>query len=188
MPSPTDLPLVLRPATSADIPLLERWDEDPDVIGATSDDGTPDIGFGAYWEEEIARQSEVYQYSIAVLAGRPVGGMLVIDPHLEPTHYWGEIEPNLRAIDIWIGEPDVRGHGVGEAMMRRMLALSFADPTVAAVIIDPLASNVRAHRFYQRLGFVAEGRRTFGDSDCLVHRLTRAAWTSRFPGDTTGAC
>jgi hypothetical protein len=57
MPSPTDLPLVLRPATSADIPLLERWDEDPDVIGATSDDGTPDIGFGAYWEEEIARQS-----------------------------------------------------------------------------------------------------------------------------------
>jgi aminoglycoside 6'-N-acetyltransferase len=49
---------------------------------------------------------------------------------------------------------------------------------VTAVVIDPLASNVRAHRFYERLGFKPISRRTFGDDDCLVHELTRSDWDS----------
>ena len=79
--------------------------------------------------------------------------MQIIDPHLESTHYWGEILPNLRAIDIWIGEPNCLGRGYGETMMRLAMQRCFADPAVAAIIIDPLASNVRAHKFYRRLGF-----------------------------------
>jgi aminoglycoside 6'-N-acetyltransferase len=38
---------------------------------------------------------------------------------------------------------------------------------VNAIVIDPLASNARSHKFYQRLGFVPEARRMFGDDDCL---------------------
>ena len=49
----------------------------------------------------------------------------------------------------------------------------FADPAVTAVIIDPLASNTRAHRFYERLGFRFVERRAFGDDDCFVYRLLR---------------
>jgi aminoglycoside 6'-N-acetyltransferase len=67
-------------------------------------------------------------------------------------------------------------------MMRQALDICFADPKVTGVIIDPLASNTRAHKFYRRLGFVAVGRRTFGgEDDCLVHELTRSAWRQRFP-------
>jgi hypothetical protein len=58
--------------------------------------------------------------------------------------------------------------------------MCFAEPAVTAIVIEPLASNTRAHKFYRRLGFVAEDRRTFGDDDCLVHRLTRLAWRQRF--------
>jgi aminoglycoside 6'-N-acetyltransferase len=47
---------------------------------------------------------------------------------------------------------------------------------VTAVVIDPLASNVRAHRFYARLGFKPVGERRFGPDDCLVHELTRGDW------------
>jgi aminoglycoside 6'-N-acetyltransferase len=54
---------------------------------------------------------------------------------------------------------------------------------VTAIVIDPLASNTRAHGFYQRLGFEPEGRRMFGDDDCLVHRLTRKTWQDQFPDD-----
>ena len=43
--------------------------------------------------------------------------MQIIDPLAEPTHYWGEVEPNLRALDIWIGEKDALGRGYGTAMM-----------------------------------------------------------------------
>ena len=61
-------------------------------------------------------------------------------------------------------------------MMHAAIRRCFAPPTVTAILIDPLTSNVDAHRFYQRFGFVEVGRRTFGSDDCLVHRLERSTW------------
>jgi aminoglycoside 6'-N-acetyltransferase len=176
----------LRPATLDDVPTLQCWDLEPHVIAATSDDPDQPKAFGdLYWPDELAMQDELYQYFMAELGGRPIGAMQIIDPHNEKTHYWGEIERNLRAVDIWIGDARDHGHGYGEQMMRSAFRMCFADPAVTAIIIDPLASNVRAHRFYQRLGFRPTHRRTFNDEDeCLVHRLTRADWRKKFPGDT----
>jgi aminoglycoside 6'-N-acetyltransferase len=176
----------LRPATVDDVPLLDRWDLEPHVIAATSDDPDQPKAFGdLYWPDELAMQDEFYRYFIAELDGRPIGGMQIIDPHNESTHYWGDVEPNLRAVDIWIGEAKDLGHGYGEEMMRIAFRMSFADPRVTAIIIDPLASNTRAHKFYQRLGFKPTHRQTFNsnEDECLVHRLTRADWRRMFPGD-----
>jgi aminoglycoside 6'-N-acetyltransferase len=50
---------------------------------------------------------------------------------------------------------------------------------VTAVLIDPLASNTRAHVFYQRLGFRFVERRQFGLDDCFVYRLERADWAAQ---------
>lgn len=83
---------------------------------------------------------------------------------------------NLRAIDIWIGEAGNLGKGYGTEMMRLALARCFAVPEVEAVLIDPLASNVRAHRFYERMGFRFVERRRFGMDDCFVYRLERDLW------------
>lgn len=175
---PSTAPTVtLRPATPADVVWLELWDEDPDVIACASDDPNATTAFeGVDWNDELAMQTELYQYFIAELDGRPIGAMQICDPHLEPTHYWGEIAPNLRAIDIWIGSAADRNRGYGREMMRLALHRCFADPRITAIVIDPLASNERAHQFYRRLGFAPVGRRRFGDDDCLVHELTREAW------------
>ena len=168
--------LTIRPATLADVPQFSRWDLDADVIACSTDDPDAKEAFeDAEWAEEIAANSDVSCYYIAELDGRPIGAMQVIDPHLEPTHYWGEIEPNLRAIDIWLGDAADRNRGFGAAMMRAVIERCFADGA-DAIVIDPLASNLRAHRFYERLGFRFVERRTFGDSDCLVYRLNRADW------------
>lgn len=174
--------LVLRPATLADVPTLMAWDQNPHVISATTDDPDADNAFeGIVWEEEIEASSDVSRYYVAELHGRPIGAMQIIDPHLEPTHYWGDVAPNLRAVDIWIGEKSELGKGYGEEMMRQALSLCFEDPAVTAVIIDPLASNTRAHKFYQRIGFKPLGRRLFNDEDdCLVHELSRADWRRHF--------
>lgn len=170
----------LRPATLADAPLLGAWDREPHVIACSSDRPDLEIAFdGIAWEQELAESSDVSFYRIAEVDGRPIGVMQVCDPHREPTHYWGEIEPNLRAMDIWIGPRDALNKGYGSRMMTLALDDAFADPAVTAVVIDPLASNADAHRFYQRLGFVPVGRRMFGEDDCLVHRLERADWTAR---------
>jgi aminoglycoside 6'-N-acetyltransferase len=39
-------------------------------------------------------------------------------------------------------------------MMELAFESCYADPAVTAILVDPLASNRRAHRFYERLGFV----------------------------------
>jgi aminoglycoside 6'-N-acetyltransferase len=160
----------LRPAGLADVPLLRYWDTKAHVIAATGTDGDID------WAMEISRRPDWGEWLIAELDGRPIGALQIIDPEREETHYWGEVEANLRAIDIWIGEEDDLGRGYGTQMMKLALARCFADTAVSAILIDPLASNMRAHRFYERLGFRQIGRRVFGDDDCLVYRLERKAW------------
>ena len=161
----------LRRATDADVAILEYWDTKPHVIAATGVDDVQD------WAMEIQGELGIYDVFIAELDdGRPLGVVQIIDPMLEPSHYWGDVEPNLRAIDIWIGEESDLGRGFGTTMMALALDLCFAPADVAAVIIDPLESNVRAIAFYERLGFVAIGLQTFGEDRCLVHRLTRERW------------
>ena len=170
--------LNIRVATQADVPTLERWDADADVIACASDDPNAVQAFaGAVWCDEIAANSDRSCYYIAERDGRPIGAMQVIDPYREPTHYWGEIEENLRAIDIWIGDGADRNKGYGAVMMGAVVDACLADPAIGAIIIDPLKSNTDAHRLYRRLGFKAIGRRLFNSQDdCLVHRLERADW------------
>ena len=167
----------LRRATLDDVRWLALWDTDADVIACSSDDPNATVAFGGIdWREELLAQDEHSEYLIAELDGRPIGAMQIIDPHLESTHYWGQIAPNLRAIDIWIGSAQDRGKGRGEQMMRLAIERCFADARVTGIVIDPLASNERAHRFYRRLGFEPVGRRSFGEDDCLVHELKRERW------------
>lgn len=172
----TSSALTIRQTTLSDVPHLERWDLDPDVIACSTDDPGAEAAFGSVkWAEEIAANGDMSCLYVAELDGRPIGAMQVIDPHLEPTHYWGEVEPNLRAIDIWIGAPEDRSRGMGATMMRAVIDRCFA-AGVDAIVIDPLAANTRAHRFYERLGFRFVERRRFGADDCLVYRLNRADW------------
>jgi aminoglycoside 6'-N-acetyltransferase len=163
--------ITLRAATSDDLSLLRYWDEQPHVIASDPND---DWG----WEVELDRNPDWREQLIAQIDGRPIGFIQIIDPAREDSHYWGDVPANLRAIDIWIGEETDLGKGYGTKMMQLALARCFATPSVTAVLVDPLASNIRAHRFYERLGFKYIARRQFGDDDCLVYRLNRADWHS----------
>jgi aminoglycoside 6'-N-acetyltransferase len=161
--------LRLRPATPDDLPLLTRWDDEPHVL-----ESDPNDDWG--WATELARDPDWREQLIAEVDGVPIGFVQIIDPAREDSHYWGDVAPDLRAIDIWIGEADYLGRGHGTVMMRQALARCFADPAVMAVLIDPLASNTRAIVFYERLGFRFVERRRFGLDDCCVYRLERADW------------
>ncbi|MDX2063532.1 MAG: GNAT family N-acetyltransferase [Bacteroidia bacterium] len=162
----TDGELALRPATQADAPLLTAWDAQPHVKASDPDtDGD--------WAEDLAHPLPGYTYLLAEVAGTPIGCVLVLDPAQDPTQYWGPVVPGYRALDTWIGPPEYLGRGYGTRMLRLVVADCFADPTVRAIWVDPLRSNTRAHRFYQRLGFVPVGERVFGEEVCLVHVLER---------------
>jgi aminoglycoside 6'-N-acetyltransferase len=121
-----------RPATADDLTLLRHWDAQPHVIASNPNDDWE-------WESELGRRPEWREQLIAEIEGRPIGFVQIIDPAREESRYWGEVPEGLRAIDIWIGEERDLGRGYGTEMMAQALARCFADPTVEAVLIDPLA-------------------------------------------------
>jgi aminoglycoside 6'-N-acetyltransferase len=52
----------------------------------------------------------------------------------------------------------------------------FADRSVQGILLDPVVDNHKAHRFYERLGFVRVEERFFNDGRCYVYRLDRHLW------------
>ncbi len=162
--------IIFRYANIEDVELLQYWDKQPHVIASDPDDDWE-------WETELLHDPKWREQLVAELDGRPVGFVQIIDPKEEETHYWGnDIEENLRAIDIWIGEADDLGKGYGTRMMRLAIERCFADPRVTAIIIDPLSSNTRAIKFYEKIGFEFIEKRILGKDECHVMKL------EKFPG------
>jgi len=156
----------LRPATIDDLTLLQYWDTQPHVNSANP-------GEEWHWEYELTRDPDWREMLIAQLAGQPIGFVQIIDPAREESQYWGEVSGNLRAIDIWIGEAADLGKGYGSNIMTLAIQRCFNPPGVKAILIDPLASNTRAIRFYEKLGFTFLEQRTLAGHRCAVHRLDR---------------
>ena len=161
--------LSLRLATIEDLSLLEYWDTQPHVIASGADEDWN-------WEYELQRFPAWREQLIAEVDGRPIGVIQIIDPAEEESHYWGSVPDNLRAIDIWIGQPGDLGRGYGTTMMTLAIERCFENKSVTAILIDPLESNTDAIRFYERIGFQFVEKRRFDDDDCLVYRLDRAHW------------
>lgn len=173
----------LRNATIDDMTLLLKWDEKEHLQGSWM--GDPDFN-DWNWEYELLRNDLSWRYQLIAEAVEeeedessrivPIGFVQIIDPFEEETHYWGiDCERNVRAIDIWIGDERYINRGYGTQIMKQILQSSFVfgNTNVTAVIIDPMADNYAAHRFYQRLGFVPIVIRYFGPDRCLIHRMNR---------------
>lgn len=164
----------LRKATIDDLTILQYWDRQEHVIAATGDDDDWN------WEVELVKTYHWRWLLIAELHDLPIGFIQIIDPAIEITHYWGSVEANKRAIDIWIGEKENLGKGYGTQMMNLALELCFQDDKVNEVLIDPLASNQKAIRFYKKLGFEFLETRIFDEETCAVHVISRQQWLDKF--------
>jgi aminoglycoside 6'-N-acetyltransferase len=158
--------ITLRPATINDLDLVKYWDSKQHVIDCDPDDVWN-------WEIELKQNPEWREQLIAELNGEPIGFIQIIDPFKEETNYWGNVEQNKRAIDIWIGEEDNLNKGYGTIMMKLAIEKCFDKQNVSGILIDPLKTNIKAHRFYERLGFEFLGQRTFDNSICYVYELKR---------------
>lgn len=156
----------LRPAIQSDLELLKYWDTKQHVIDCDPDDDWN-------WEEELSRNPEWRQQFMAEIDGEPIGFIQIIDPLREESRYWGDVEPNKGAIDIRIGEEHNLNKGFGTQMMKPAIDFCFSDPIVTGILIDPLKSNVKAHRFYERLGFQFIEVRDFDGIPCKVYELKK---------------
>ncbi|WP_281991353.1 GNAT family N-acetyltransferase [Aquimarina aggregata] len=161
----------LRIATNKDLELVKYWDQQQHVIDSDPDDDWD-------WEYELNRFPDWRAQFIAEINGRAIGFIQIIDPKKEDSQYWGDVPDNQRAIDIWIGEQEDLGKGYGTQMMKLAIDYCFNNDNVNTILIDPLVSNTKAIRFYEKIGFHYVENRFFGKSECVVYKLDRKHWFS----------
>jgi aminoglycoside 6'-N-acetyltransferase len=139
-------PYQFRPMAAADLPMARRWLAEPHV---------------AQWWGDPAEQFALVSGDLAhpgmdqlIVAadGRPFGYLQCYDLLTWPDEAFGAQLQGTRAIDQFIGEPDMVDRGHGSAFIR-----VFVDGLLAAgaprVLTDPDRANARAIRAYEKAGF-----------------------------------
>ena len=138
-----------RPADRRDLPMLERWLRTTEVVRWWGDPQEQ----AALLREDMDDPRMVMR--IVALAGRPFAYAQDYDVHAWPQPHFAALPAGTRAIDSFIGEPDMIGQGHGSRYLRLLAQRLRADggPVVA---IDPDVENLRARRAYAKAGFRGE--------------------------------
>ncbi len=75
--------------------------------------------------------------------------------HSWPQKHFEHLPPDSRAIDAFIGVPEMLGKGHGGRFLRQLAAM-LVEQGAPLVTIDPDVDNLRARRAYARAGFEHE--------------------------------
>jgi aminoglycoside 6'-N-acetyltransferase len=142
-------PYSFRPATFDDVPMLRRWLETPEVRKWWGDPQEQQ----ALIEEDLA--GDAMTQLIVSVGGRPFAYAQHCEVHAWPDSPFVDLAQGSRAIDPFIGEPDLLGQGHGPAFLRLICQGLIAEGT-PAIGIDPDVDNHRARQAYRKAGFVGE--------------------------------
>jgi aminoglycoside 6'-N-acetyltransferase len=181
-----DGPVTFRPLTRADLPLLTRWLEEPQVARWWAHETTPEAVEADFGPSIDGRDGT--QVRVVCTGGRPVGLVqryrLCDEPeYLAELAPVVDVPPRALSIDYLIGEADVRGGGAGTAVLRAFVADCWvAHPDADAVLVPVAAGNVASWRALEKAGFtrVAEGPLT---PDNPVDPPDHVVYLLRRPGD-----
>ena len=139
-----------RPATESDLPMLRRWLRAPEVVRWWGDP----LREAALLEEDLA--NPLMTMLIVSHEGRPFAYAQHYDVGSWPQAHFAGLPPGTRAIDAFIGEPEMIGRGHG-AFFLGLLARRLLDDGAPLVAIDPDHGNLRARRAYAKAGFEDRG-------------------------------
>lgn len=139
-------------AADDDYALMARWLSDERVLACYEGRDKPHSM--ALVREKYgprALQDENVTPCIMQVERRPIGYMQYYPADVE--EYSFEEHGNVYAIDLFIGEPDLWGQGIGTAFVRLLLRYLFEQVGADWVILDPHVDNPRALRAYEKAGF-----------------------------------
>lgn len=148
-------PLRIRPLREvpADIADLARWLSDPRVLEFYEGRDNPH-------DEALVREVFFEELKdgetrcIMEFEGKALGYIQFYRVWPDELDEFG-FAPDLTVygIDLFIGEPDSWGRGIGTRMVRLLLEYLFRFAGAAAAILDPVVTNARGIRSYEKSGF-----------------------------------
>jgi aminoglycoside 6'-N-acetyltransferase len=138
-----------RRARRQDLMLLRSWLCTPDVVRWWGDPEEQ----AALLQEDLDEPRMVMR--IVSYEGRPFAYVQDYDVHVWPQPHFDHLPAGSRAIDAFIGEPSMIGHGHGSVILR-LLAKRLSAEGAPVVAIDPDVENFRARRAYEKAGFWGE--------------------------------
>ncbi len=157
----TEPQISFSPLQRADFALLARWLQEPLVARWWDHEWTPEAlerDFGP--SVDRTDPTEIY---LASQGGSPFGliqryRLDSYRPHLKALAAIVPVPPAALSIDYLIGDPALRGRGMGAAMIRAFVSSSWAAyPEAPAVIVPVVAANIASWRALERAGMHRAG-------------------------------
>ncbi len=144
--------IAFRALLGPDLPLIRHWLGQPHVTRWWG----PADGELAKIRAHLDKPDGVECFLFS-LGARPAGYLQCYRPADWPEGPFGPQPPDVRGLDLFIGEAELLGRGLGTRVIRQFLDGLFA-AGVPRVLIDPDPANARAIRSYEKAGFRAFGR------------------------------
>jgi aminoglycoside 6'-N-acetyltransferase len=140
-----------------DLALARRWLLEPHVRRWWNDDPEErDYPEGTLeeWRVAINGDDPTDMFLIA-MEGRPIGVIQSyrVDSYPDYVQEVGELAEPAFSLDVFIGEPELIGKGLGVVLLRAFLPPMFERYRVDYCVIGPARSNVAAIRSYEKAGF-----------------------------------
>ncbi|MFS8523750.1 MAG: GNAT family protein [Limnochordales bacterium] len=140
--------VALRPVTPEDFPLLVKWNLDEGLNELAGGARPTTLEECALWHKRLQSHRHWQLFGIEAAEVGLIGD-------IELDHIaWRSGEAELR---VRIGEPSLRGKGLGTEAVRLMLAYAFERLNLTRVYVRVLASNRQAIASYRKAGFKSEG-------------------------------
>lgn len=170
--------VTLRLMTVRDLPMLHEWLNRPHIVewwGGEEERPTLEEVLEHYRPRVLAEQS-VTLY-IVMLGSEPIGFAQSYIALGSGGGWWEcETDPGVRGIDQSLANAVQLNQGLGTKMVRALVELLFADPSVTKIQTDPAPDNLRAIRCYEKAGFVQERVITTPDGPAVYMTQTRSAF------------
>jgi aminoglycoside 6'-N-acetyltransferase len=151
MPIEAGAGIGFRPLTAGDYPLLSRWLNAPHIREWWGD---PDEELG--FIRDMVEGRDTTRPYIIELDGAPVGYIQTypVSAYEDYAQAIDMADEDPWAIDIFIGEDDARGIGLGPRIIKQFVDEHvFSRPEVKVALLNPEPANERGRKCYEKAGF-----------------------------------
>lgn len=144
--------VILRPLTDEHLPLLYRWNADPEVLywseGDEIESYSPDMVRGIY--ESVSKQAFCF---LVEVNGTAIGDCWLQKMNLPYIQAMYPPKTDIRRIDMMIGEKEYWGKGIGTVFVHMLTEFAFGEQNADVLHCLCEDYNVRSRRVWEKNGF-----------------------------------